>query len=266
MVVCCHKQDKWASDECYLPVQVGRAISQVELGIEGDDTGENISVKNRSYCELTGLYWAWKNLKGVDYIGLCHYRRYFNFNERGTDFLDHTPKRVEEFEGLNLKLPNVERLFEKQDVVLAKPRHYSHNLSIEYGDLHVSDDLRTIRKVVQELTPSYEGALNKVLFHRNKMAHYNMFVMKWADFERYCEWLFTILEEAERRVDTSNYSDVQKRIWGYVGERLLNVYVEHHKMRVKYYPIYWITEDTKIRNYWQRMRRRIRTDLSFKLS
>ena len=61
----------------FLPIQVGRAISSVDLGIQGDDTGDNISWKNRNYCELTALYWAWKNLKEVDIIGLCHYRRYF---------------------------------------------------------------------------------------------------------------------------------------------------------------------------------------------
>lgn len=77
ILVCCHKQDYYAQKYPFLPIQVGRAISSVDLGIQGDDTGDNISWKNRNYCELTALYWAWKNLKEVDIIGLCHYRRYF---------------------------------------------------------------------------------------------------------------------------------------------------------------------------------------------
>lgn len=59
----------------YLPVQVG-AEGKTDLGYTRDNTGENISSKNPSFCELTGLYWAWKNLD-ADYIGLVHYRRHF---------------------------------------------------------------------------------------------------------------------------------------------------------------------------------------------
>ena len=43
---------------------------------------DSISNKNDSYCELTGMYWALKNLKNVDVIGLCHYRRYFDFHKQ----------------------------------------------------------------------------------------------------------------------------------------------------------------------------------------
>jgi hypothetical protein len=55
------------SDDIFMPVQGGKAISDIDLGIQGDDTGENISAKNPYYAELTILYWAWKNLKNVDY-------------------------------------------------------------------------------------------------------------------------------------------------------------------------------------------------------
>ena len=78
ILVCCHKDDIYVNQEPYLPLQVGKALSDLDLGLLGDNTGDNISVKNKSYCELTGLYWAWKNLKGIDVIGLCHYRRYFD--------------------------------------------------------------------------------------------------------------------------------------------------------------------------------------------
>ena len=80
MLVCCHKEDIMATAEPYMPLQVGKDISKIDLNIQGDNTGDNISCKNQSYCELTGMYWAWKNLKNVDYVGLCHYRRYFDFH------------------------------------------------------------------------------------------------------------------------------------------------------------------------------------------
>ena len=80
ILVCCHKPDYFKSDDVYMPIHVGKAISKYELGIQDDVTGDNISKENPSCCELTGMYWAWKNLKNVDVIGLCHYRRYFDFN------------------------------------------------------------------------------------------------------------------------------------------------------------------------------------------
>lgn len=80
ILVCAHKQDACLKTPPYQPVQVGRAISQTELPFAvGDDTGDNISDRNRHYCELTAHYWAWKNLHDADYIGLNHYRRYFDF-------------------------------------------------------------------------------------------------------------------------------------------------------------------------------------------
>lgn len=77
VLVCCHKATYVPNDDVYLPIQVGKANSKIDLGFQGDDEGKNISEKNFSYCELTAVYWAWKNLKDIDYIGLCHYRMIF---------------------------------------------------------------------------------------------------------------------------------------------------------------------------------------------
>ena len=86
MIVAAHKAYRMPEDPMYLPLHVGKAGKSLELGFQGDDTGDNISEKNPEYCELTGLYWAWKNLD-ADYIGLSHYRRYFR-GKRGGDKWD----------------------------------------------------------------------------------------------------------------------------------------------------------------------------------
>ena len=52
----------------------------VRPGFFLDNEGANISSKNKSYCELTTQYWAWKNVD-ADYYGFCHYRRFFSFNK-----------------------------------------------------------------------------------------------------------------------------------------------------------------------------------------
>ncbi|GBR74728.1 protein DUF4422, partial [Candidatus Termititenax aidoneus] len=80
ILVCTHRQAEFPPNDIFLPIHCGKALSNLDLGIQGDDTGDNISAKNKNFCELTGLYWAWKNLKklypNVEYVGLCHYRRY----------------------------------------------------------------------------------------------------------------------------------------------------------------------------------------------
>lgn len=78
ILVAQHKEAKVYANDVYIPIQVGKALSQIDLGIQGDNTGDNISDLNPFYCELTAQYWAWKNLSDVEYIGLCHYRRYFH--------------------------------------------------------------------------------------------------------------------------------------------------------------------------------------------
>ena len=72
-------------DGLYLPIKVGNALSRLEGRFQGDDTGENISEKNPYYCELTALYWGWKNLNS-DYIGLVHYRRHFCLKRIGNNW------------------------------------------------------------------------------------------------------------------------------------------------------------------------------------
>lgn len=79
ILVACHKPAKVYQDDVYTPIQVGKALHpDLDLGYITDDTGDNISEENPYYCELTAIYWGWKNLN-CEYIGLQHYRRYFNF-------------------------------------------------------------------------------------------------------------------------------------------------------------------------------------------
>lgn len=79
IIVCAHKADEHIKkDAPYFPLQVGKELhTELDLGFACDNTGDNISAKNPSYCELTALYWGWKNIHDVEYLGLNHYRRYF---------------------------------------------------------------------------------------------------------------------------------------------------------------------------------------------
>ena len=93
IIVATHKPYKMPDDEMYLPVHVG-AAGKDSIGYQRDDEGENISSKNPYFCELTGLYWAWKNLN-ADYIGLAHYRRHFSNGKKSGDKKERVIKQAE---------------------------------------------------------------------------------------------------------------------------------------------------------------------------
>ena len=78
--ICTHKNYKFYSTKIFKPLLCG-AFKNKDIGIEKDNIGNNISVKNDNYSELTGLYWIWKN-SDADIKGLFHYRRYLKLNEK----------------------------------------------------------------------------------------------------------------------------------------------------------------------------------------
>ena len=245
IIVCCHKDDIRVDQEPYLPIQVGKALSDQNLGIVGDDTGDNISAKNRSYCELTGLYWAWKNLKDVDVIGLCHYRRYFDFHNQCLSILPYTKFNKEQFGKLDFSVPNdIVDAVNRGAVVAPRVMNNVGSLYDEYCICHISEDLRTLEAVVAEKSEQkYIDAFNKVMHLTHKPMCYNMFVMNWNDFDNYCTWLFGILEEVEKRIDITNYSPVQKRVFGYMAERLFNVWVAAEGKKVIHKPLMFIMDE-----------------------
>lgn len=245
ILVCCHKQDIMASQEPYMPIHVGKALHpELDLGIQGDNTGDNISEKNGSYCELTGMYWAWKNLKDVDIVGLCHYRRYFDFHGQVTFYKHNQRFATEQFDSLDISIPD--KIFEsvaEGSIAVPTPVHYGSNLALDYCKCHISDDFRTLENIINSTQPDYiKDAFFRVMRQSNKLMHYNMFIMNWTDFDRYCSWIFGILERVEKATDISYYNPVQKRIYGYMAERLFNVWLIAEKKKLLQKPVLFIND------------------------
>ncbi len=228
-----------------MPIHVGKAISKEDLGIQGDNTGDNISEKNKSFCELTAIYWAWKNLSNFDYIGLCHYRRYFDFNSGGKYFNSLKIIKSNELDQYNIKIPNISKLLNKYDAILAKPKVYEYSLKTEYCLSHISEDYEVMKEIVKKFIPDYYDAFKQVFEENNKLSHFNMFIVPNNIFNDYSKWLFALLDQIENELDISHYSAHQKRIFGYMGERFLNIYVVKNNLRVKYYPVLWVNIDAK---------------------
>lgn len=244
ILVCCHKPCDYPREEPYLPIQGGKAISTIDLGIQGDDTGENISEKNLYYNEMTAIYWAWKNLKDVDIIGLCHYRRYFDFHHRGT--VRHI--LTKEFNQTDISIPtHVFNQLHKGEIIIRTPSVLPYSVATYYCTLHQSDDFRTLEQVFKETqSDKMQRAFWEVMHNSNLYSPYHMFIMHRADFEDYCNWLFPLLEELEKRIDYTKYSPYQSRVLGFIGERLLNIYVHAKQMKIQYRPVIWFTDNPKI--------------------
>ena len=187
IVVAVHKPYPMPQDPLYLPVQGGRAL-HTSLGFTGDDSGENISSKNLHYCELTCLYWAWKNLD-VDAIGLCHYRRYFAGKPFGRKW-----DRI-------LSEAQAEKLLSNVSVVLPKKRNYYIETGwSQYAHAHHEEDLLTVQAILKAKWPTYVPAFDRTL-KRTSGHRFNMFIMKREILDAYCTWLFAVLAELEEKLD-----------------------------------------------------------------
>lgn len=217
ILVASHKPDKVYRDDVYTPIHVGRAISKYKeemADMIGDDTGDNISAKNGTYCELTAAYWAWKNLKDVEYIGLAHYRRYFE-----TKFTNE----------------NIDKIFENCDVVIAQPYLHDRYNEMKMARTLVMEDEVIFLKVFKKLCPEYEQTLIDYLYGF-KDYPYNMFVMKRKTFDEYCTFLFAILTECEKLMKPLSYTNSNRRL-GYIAEYLLPIFCLHHHLRIRTEPV-----------------------------
>lgn len=210
-------------DPMYLPIRLGAALHRdtdpVLLSYLRDDTGDNISSKNPLYCELTGLYWAWKNLD-AGYIGLVHYRRHFGSLVRSrADAADPFDRVIRADEILPL-LPRV-RLF------VPKKRYYViESLLSHYEHTHYGVHLYETRRIIEERCPEYLPSYDRVL-KKTSGCMFNMMIMDRELLDSYCTWLFPILTELEHRVDSSGLSYFQGRYCGRVGEIIFNVWMDY---------------------------------------
>ncbi len=216
-----HKKYTFPNLEIYTPLHVGRRGKQT-LGYAGDDTGENISHKNTEFCELTGIYWAWKNaVKDNDYIGFVHYRRYF----KGQHFLFNGKKILTESEILDV--------FKTSDIILpVKRKYYIETVYNHYKNAHFEQDLIKTKNIVANLYPDYLDSFDKVM-QGNSLYLCNMFIMKKEHFDNYMRWLFSILDELEMSINVKSYDFYQNRVFGFIGERLFNVWVTQSNLKKK---------------------------------
>lgn len=265
IIVCTHKKDFTLQNEVYMPLHVGKACSKFDLGIQGDDTGENISHKNSNYCELTGLYWAWKNLKNVDYIGLAHYRRYFDFTESVPARINIYSTTSEDIKNKLLNLTDGKQILGKYDIILPKPWYMNCSVKDKYIHSHIIEEYYILVRTILMLYPEYKETIEQYWCKDNRWICFNMFFTRYDIFDKYCEWLFSILSEVEKRVKISNYA-FQKRIFGFMSEIMLPLYCIHNNLKIKYIAVAMVDEKPNMPTSTKKYIQDFKSNLLFKLN
>lgn len=209
-------------DPAYAPILVGPKACVAPPTLLTDRRGDNIARRNPFYCELTALYWAWKNDDLPDYVGMCHYRRYL--------YLPGT----EGFRGV-LTGEHILSLMQDCDILLPEAVPLSTNLATQFCEHHGKRPLFALEKVMQQYAPESLDAFYRVMAG-NKAYFYNIFVMRREAFAAYMTWLFPLLFATEQEMGgfTADGRDrYQQRLGGFLAERLLNVYVVSRHMRIR---------------------------------
>ena len=185
-------------------IQVGASLTEKKVCELQDNEGENISDRNRQYCELTALYWLWKNADD-DYIGISHYRRRFDIPDGVIDSLDD----------LNV------------DIVVTVPVINTAGIGYQYCITHGKTDWEILRDEVHRLSPAYDDSFGfvekQIYFHA-----YNMFIMRQDILMEFCSFVFPVIFSCEKRIGKKE-DTYQNRYPGFLAERLLNVFLYEHR-------------------------------------
>jgi len=229
MFIICHKPTDLPAGECFVPLHVGRknsALKEEMSDYVGDDSGDNISEKNPYFCEATGIYWVWKNVHDCDYVGICHYRRFFDY--------EFTDSSVD-----SLFKDGTEVVFSKK---LLQPHTRWHGIMM-YAQI---EDLMILRGAIRKVCPEYLNSLNS--YWRGFRSHaFNMLICKKELYDKYAEWLFTICFEVEKYAKPSNYSNSRRAI-AYMTEMLTPLYFYHNQCKIKELPI--IVDGKTVKTSW----------------
>lgn len=218
-----HKKFTPPSDSIYIPLHVGRDIGN-DLGYIGDNTGENISGLNPFFGELTGLYWVWKNDTDSDIIGVNHYRRFF-INSSGH------PMTGEE----------IISVLSDHDLITTDPNKSTISNREGYGDSHNINDLMEVGKAIDRLCPEYRKDFDWDL--EAKGGYYgNLCIMPRDMYMSYCQWLFEILFDASENIDVSGYDLYHKRVYGFLSELLMQMWIHHHRLMTYECPVGYTME------------------------
>lgn len=200
----------------YVPLHVGREGKE-DLGYVGDNIGKNISALNYLYGELTGLYWISQNIQGMDYIGLCHYRRYF-INEQ------KYPLNRQEYLSI----------LDHHDIIVPVHQQCDGTYYDYFCRFHNGKDLDAVGRALKKLYPDYAESYDRAMSGQ-RFFYGNLMVTGLDLLKDYADWLFHIFTEASKEIDVSGYDAYHKRVYGFLSEQMILTYIM--KNGLSYYEV-----------------------------
>ena len=221
-----HKKVELNMPTDYKKLLVGayRNQSRDKEYIFDDDCNDNISNKNSNYCELTGLYWIWKNDTN-DNKGLVHYRRFFTKNR-----FTNNPSYFYNKEC-------IDKILKEYDVIVSEKLYIDEtSVKDDYLVNHKIDDWTKLKDIIKDIYPEYMSAF-EMIEKGNWFYPYNMLISRTVLFNKYCDWIFDVLGRLEKEVDLSDYDVQQARIYGFLSERLLAVWLITNNCKVYEAPV-----------------------------
>ena len=224
---------------------VSLIVGKPELTIEGalnDSAGDSISARNKFYCELTGHYWIWRNDRASDVVGLCQYRRYLWLKEPPRLLCSQNFSSLEECRD-HLSTVGLKEMLDGYDIILPRPYAFSRDtIETQFVKAHGRENFARMIGSLERVHPECLSRARKIFGRRTEYLA-NLLIAPKKIFDEYSRWLFDVLFDVEKniRLDESN-----GRMLGYMGERLLNVYVACNRLRVREVPLIFIgdTEDS----------------------
>lgn len=230
-----HKEfdDKSFCKEGYQVLHVGTNRNMKPYYLR-DDVLENIAEKNSHFCELTGMYWIWKNGKETadEIVGLVHYRR--GFTSKKENLVYSMGGAIPS----NINFKEAKKILKDFDMIVPIPEKGFKTVFQTYDKMHYGEDLDLTRKAISEVCPEYLFDFDKAMkdhFYFNG----NMFITYKKTFDSYANWLFSVYDKLEEKIDLNKYEDsYQARVYGFISERLLNVWLLHNHINYKELPIF----------------------------
>lgn len=198
----------------YKPIAVGK--KQNWLPYLKDNQGENIADKNSHYCELTALYWIWKN-DCSEYVGLMHYHRYF-------------------YKESYIKKNEIHTLLQKYDMIVPTPVLFDCNIFEQYKSVHYINDLILACQEIVRRDNTYKSIMVETL-NQNQFYVGNMFITSREILEDYLAFLFPILFALEEKIPYLHYSLYNQRVFGFLAERIFNIYIRKKNLHLGEYPV-----------------------------
>jgi hypothetical protein len=245
-----HKENPILSNDILIPIQVGNNTN-IFPNVLRDNTLDNIADKNSNYCELTACYWIWKNETQADIVGICHYRRYLNFYNPLYNLKPSAQKKINSTDFMKTKtfysdpkkLQNkIASILKNYDIILTRPYKFkSGSLTQHYCDDHRKEDWELTKNIIVNKYPEYKESIIKYLDEGRLFHMGNMMICSKEKFDTYLTWIFSILFELETRIEIPK-DQYQARVFGFISERLINLYVYHNNFKIKGIPTYRIID------------------------